>query len=264
MKRFTYFCVLVLFSFIFWGRITYNKNNEDILSMVRNSIVEQNIRMGDNVRIAILDSGVNSSVVPKTKCINYSEEFGVEDNLDHGMPIYNIIKDSKVGIATNSEVYCIKIANEYGFASMKALENALIWCYENDINIVNLSMSYSVYNENVIAAIEMLVEKGVIIVAAINNSLVVNDYPAMYDGIIAVGYTKNKSNYNDKLSIFFDNQYPIRTISYDGLYKEYVGNSFLAPIVTGIIACIISDDIKSMKEGNSIEQLISKVTAMLF
>lgn len=255
-----YLSIALLFLPLKWSC----KVEENFVSTVRNTIIEKNINNGDGVRIAIIDSGINSNFVCSSNCINFSNEIDIEDNFDHGMPIYNIIKNDSVGIATDSEVFSIKVMDDFGITSMIALENALTWCFKNDIDVINLSLSYSIYNENIEAIIEMLIEKGVIIVAAINNNSVDIDYPAIYDGVIAVGYTENMLNYNNNLSIFFKKMYPIETISCDGFAKEYVGNSYLAPVVTGIVACIISENQIRMKEGNYIEQLVSQAKELLF
>lgn len=230
----------------------------------RDIIRDATINYGKNIRIAIIDSGVNSELLPEKNNINFSADSNSFDLIDHGTPIFNIIKNSDIGIAPYSEIFALKVINESGFASMKSIFRALEWCLQNDIDIINISMSYQIYDSNVEALIELLIEQGVVIIASISNETTEIDYPSTYENVIAVGYTQNIDHYNSATSIILKKQYSINSVSNKNVEAAYNGNSAFAPVVTGIVACLLSDDNYSSERGDYIEQLVLDVKEILY
>ena len=99
------------------------------------------------------------------------------------------------------------------------------------------------------------------IVSSIANTKKEVDYPSMYNGVICVGKTDNICSYSNANSIIFEENYSIKVMGKEGITKDYVGNSFLAPIVTGIIACLINETTEG-RRWNS-EELVEEAKQVL-
>lgn len=256
MKRLIAILVVCLVILSLTIRTTLKK---DIISNVSKTL-RKNYSGGNNLKIAIIDSGIAKEQAANVTCIDYTEE-GCEDYIDHGTPIYDIIANNKYGMTQNVSIYSLKVINKYSVASTQAIVCALEWCLENSIDIINMSLSFGAYNESIECLIQELVSSGVIIVASINNVSKKLDYPAMYNGVICVGKTDNPNQYSKENSIIFDDDYVVQAVGIQGYSKDYVGNSFLTPIVTGIIACLIN---KTLEErGRISEELVEQAKCVL-
>lgn len=225
-----------------------NLEDSNVIADVSQTLKEYG--SGENVKIAIIDSGLSDTYLPNEQLLVFSEDDTATDYLDHGTPIYNIIADEKTGLAHKATVYSLKVINKYGNASTAAIVKALKWCLDNSIDIINMSLSFGLYNENVECLVSELVLQGTIIVASINNTSKDLDYPAMYDGVVCVGATDEEERYSKTSSIIFEKNTNITALSLDGTFKNYAGNSFLAPIVTGTIACLIDKSSEGRRRTN--------------
>lgn len=202
---------------------------------------------GDNVKIAVIDSGILEGQVV-TNAINFSNDEDTTDYIGHGSIVLDIISNPNYGISPNAEVYMLKVINKYGLASTEAVYKALEWCKGNEIDIINMSLSFGIYSENVECMINALISDGTIIVSSINNSNVEVDFPSMYDGVICVGKTDNIELYNEDTRIILKSINSVKIGT-----EEYDGNSFLAPCVTGIIANSYN---QKYERGNTNAELI--------
>lgn len=259
MKRIISLALVLLGIFCIFGCEMNSKSNNIILDVAKT--LRKNYGSGDNVRIAIIDSGLATVNYDEEYMLDFSEENVTTDFLDHGTPIWNILADKEYGLAPNATIYSLKVINKYGNASTQGITNALEWCLDNSIDIINMSLSFGVHNENIECLINELIQSGVIIVASINNVTKELDYPSMYNGVICVGVTDTPKAYNETYSIVFTNKYNITAVGIDGKLKDYVGNSFLAPIITGTIACLI-DKTSEERRGTS-EELVETVKYVL-
>lgn len=259
MKRILVFIVILSVLLAMSGCKSRNEtcNLAETLSMN----LHKDFGYGEGIKIAVIDSGVKVSDINSEYALNFSEEDSVIDNIDHGAPIMNILSDEKYGIAPKATIYALKVIDKYGNASTRAVYDALEWCLNNSIDIINMSLSFGIYSENIECIIGQLIDEGVIIVASINNSDKEVDYPAMYDGVICVGKTNMPDIYSEERSILFDDSYVIKAIGINGETNDYVGNSFLTPIVTGIIACLID---KTNVEGSGFNtELVNSAKSLL-
>ncbi len=210
---------------------------------------------GDNVKIAIIDSGISEGQVV-SKAINFSNDEDTTDYIGHGSVVLDIIFNQNYGISPNAEVYMLKVIDKYGLASTEDIYEALEWCKDNEIDIINISLSFGIYSENVECVISSLISEGAVIVSSINNSNVQSDFPAMYDGVICVGKTENIELYNEDTSIILKNINAVKIGT-----EEYDGNSFLAPCVTGIIASSYN---QKYERGNTNADMIQIAKQTIF
>jgi MYXO-CTERM domain-containing protein len=181
---------------------------------------------GKGIRVAILDSGVNTkhpdladSILPQQHCFTQSacppnrtsESTSAEDDNGHGSHVAGILTSdgevAGVGFAPDTELVAVKVndATDSGFISDWVA--GLDWVFANlstlRVKIVNLSIcSTAIYSGNCDAAepamataLKHLVDAGVVVFAASGNlgSSTQMSAPACNTGVIAVGATY-KSN----------------------------------------------------------------------
>ena len=88
-----------------------------------------------------------------------------------------------------------------------------------------------------------VLEKGIIVVSA-NANTDINSYPAIFENVISVssGKTNNKFDYkfnNDELCECIADGFPNDALTISGIRSKIGGNSFAAPVITGILALFI-------------------------
>lgn len=198
-----------------------------------------------------------------------------EENGGHGTPVAGSLGAvgnngiGVAGVAWSVQIMCLKIADEFGRLSSRAIIAAHDYAtmmLQRGVNLVATNNSYSGIGGNFYnnpdsqpdlvaeeAAIQRYLDAGGVIVASAGNDSLDNDsnvsaYPASFDlpGIIAVAATDN----NDALADF--SNYGVRTVdvaapgvqilttSRDGGYEYIDGTSFSSPIVAGVVALLKS------------------------
>lgn len=227
-----------------------------------------NIKSEKKVKIAIIDSGINKNHpdldIPIENSINFIKKgTPIIDDFNHGTAIAGIIagKDNDigiVGIAQNSEIFDLKVLDKNGKGDIRNLIDALQWCIENKIDIVNISFGFQTPDDELFYIIEKAIDNNIIIVAAAGNTYGIDvDYPAKYEKVISV----NSIDYHNKplnSSAYgkVDFVAPgLEIISTDniGCYSKFTGNSFSTAYVTGIIANLLSQNL--LTPNNVISEL---------
>lgn len=245
--KFTMIFALVVLVAVIVCKIFPSQNMYTIDISKLSETVHNKYGYGDNVKIAVIDSGISEGQVV-TNAINFSNDENTTDYIGHGSIVLDIISNQSYGISPNAEVYMLKVINKHGLASTEAIYRALEWCQYNEIDIVNMSLSFGIYSENVECMISTLISEGVIIVSSISNSNVQSDFPSMYDGVICVGKTENIELYNENTRVILKSINSVKIGT-----EEYDGNSFLTPCVTGIIASSYN---QKYEGGNTNAELI--------
>jgi subtilisin family serine protease len=125
---------------------------------------------GSNVRVAIIDSGVNPAhphVGSVAGGIGFTAHDTTEDYLDylgHGTAVAGAIREK----APDALVYAVKVFDQSLRTNVPTILRALEWAIEEQMDVVNLSLG--TFNSSRRAAFEQLVaralERNVIIVAA--------------------------------------------------------------------------------------------------
>lgn len=273
MKKYI-LAVLLTFLFFFIKIDFANAIEENLIDtnyLERTKIKELHAQgfKGDGVKIAIMDSGSIThnefklanrlSFLGKGDLISTQED-DVTDNYGHGTAVASLIGGSGriEGVAPNSSIYSLKVGNDNSIDS-KALEKAITWCIDNDIDIINMSFSYSDnwFTDFIVggayeALFEELYQNEIFVVAAAgNNGDEINyqkdtvSYPAKFPHVIAVSNTNNE----DQIEVT-SSKGPDVKISAPGTnlltaniggpneYKYRTGTSMSAPIVSGTLALL--------------------------
>ncbi len=217
------------------------------------------------IHIAILDDGVNAAYYrlgPLQHDLEIEADgkikeraFALEDS--HGTTCAAIIKKYAPDVALSS----IKMLNAMDTGNVAGLISALYWCRDHRVDIVHLSLGTTVFTdfEAVSKAILRLLEKNILVVAAVSNG---NKFtlPAHMAGVFAVVHAKTLLD--DKI-VVQDGACKNILIQASGRHflRNHAGkititrpsNSFAAPAVTARIAQIIekteTKDVKKIIEN---------------
>tara|TARA_B100000959_G_C14945097_1_gene609514 strand:- start:14 stop:793 length:780 start_codon:yes stop_codon:yes gene_type:complete len=209
---------------------------------------------GKDVRIAIVDSGIDSSHPSLGKSVKggvdiemisgkvITKPCSYVDAYGHGTACAGIIKE----IAPEVELYSVKVLGSDLGGSGHVFLAGLKWAIENDMQIINLSLGTT--NMEYFGRLHQLADKayykGTVLVAAANNSLPPS-VPSIFASLISV---KNM-RVRDKLDFRFLSNNPIelgalgtevRAPWLNQTYRTLTGTSFATPHITGIVARILS------------------------
>ena len=240
---------------------------------------------GDSVKVAVIDSGINyqhedfklnstSIVKGSSRSIEYNSgwyyyEYSnnpshLNDTMGHGTNVASVIASQInsvgcAGLAPNVELYVYKVTNSDNGYEWTAINNALQYCIDNDIDVINMSfqayehaveygtssMAASVGCSTVLTSkLNACYNAGITLVAAAGNfNTSEPSYPASNNHVISVGSlaessTTTKAGYSNTygIDLVAPGTVYVANIGSTNAYKKTQGTSFSAPIVTAAIA----------------------------
>jgi subtilisin family serine protease/flagellar hook assembly protein FlgD len=226
-----------------------------------------------DITVAVIDGGVQldhpdlkGKLVKPYNAANSKKPYKADT---HGTHVAGIIAASlnnkgTVGIAPNVKIMPINVFTG-DYADQYSVVRAINYAVNNKANVINLSLGGYEFSYSMQDAIEIAHAKGVTLVAAAGNSKTSElPYPANYDKVLAVSAT----NRYDKITAFSNyggigfsapGEGIYSTIS-GSSYKSFDGTSMASPIVTGIIALMLSknplltpNNVKTILEKSSID-----------
>ena len=241
-----------------WG--LYNSNYSGIDISISSA---WNYSTGKNIKIAILDTGVDLDHIDLSSNISslsYDTETNTSPSIvsgDHGTHCAGIaaaIKDNCIQIAgVAPEATIVSISNSLAGTTNSRIKRAdgIIWAYQNGADIISNSWRSGTYHAAIDEAIYDAFRygrqgKGCVITFASGNSYSNSvNYPAnCNDTILAVGAIDNTgtradfSNYGTKLDLVAPGVDILSTIPNDQTeYKS--GTSMACPHVAGVAALIL-------------------------
>jgi subtilisin len=212
-------------------------------------------RSGRGVRVAVIDSGIEHNhplVGPVARCVAMERDAAAEDGVridegphddlyGHGTACAGIIRS----LAPEVELVSVRVLGENLKGSARVFAHGLDWCIENDIKVINISMSTS--NEDWAASFWDLVDqaafKGILIVSAMNNEPR-RTIPSEFAGVFSVACAPTQ----DREEIWCNPNGPaewgaagvgVEVPWLGGGTITASGNSFAAPVVAGHLARIV-------------------------
>ncbi len=216
------------------------------------SIEANKISVGSGIKVGVIDTGIDYEHEELKE--RFSEEKGYdfikEDNdpydlNGHGTHVAGIITGKSVGVAKEVQLYALRVLDEEGAGSEVDVMRAVEWSLEEKLDIINLSLGSPESTEAFEDLCYYAFNNGLLIIAAAGNEGFGIEYPAGYDGVIAVtavteglrhAYFSNIAETNDiaapgvnVLSSFPNNTYEVLS-----------GTSMATPHVTGAMAVLKS------------------------
>ncbi|MHA6486416.1 S8 family peptidase [Bacillus cabrialesii] len=215
------------------------------------------------IKVAVLDSGINSSmpIFKNSSITSYDaikNNSTTKDSLGHGTAIAGVImaplnKQTVQGISPQVKLFDVKVLNDKGGGEVNDVINGINWCIKQDVDIINLSFGFQKDDKGLRNAINKAIEKNIIVIASAGNTLGLStDYPAKYKNVISVSsIDKNlkRDPFAAKGKIDFvapGVQIPIFTPK--GEVKTVNGTSFATAFATGVIANILSENSHFQRE----------------
>lgn len=209
--------------------------------------------IADGVVVAVIDSGVDPEhpdlkpfLLPGFNTLDNSTN--TADDNGHGTAVAGCITavtDNKVGIAglaQGARILPIKAADRNGYATSSSLYSALVWAADHGAKVANLSFKVS-DSTFVRMGMQYFVSKGGVVTVSAGNYNSRTATPDNPDCLTVTATTPDdtKASWSD-YGTNTDVAAPglsIKTTSRGGVYSDWSGTSFSAPIAAGVAACVI-------------------------
>lgn len=164
------------------------------------------VSSGQNVLVAELDTGIayedfdiyrrapdlgNSGFVPGYDFIN--NDAHPNDDEGHGTHVAGTIAQSTnnglgvSGVAFRATLLPVKVLDNRGQGSYDTIARGIIFAADRGARVINMSLSGRAGSNALAEAVDYALREGALIVAAAGNSRGAVEYPAAYDGVVAVG-----------------------------------------------------------------------------
>ena len=217
--------------------------------------MEKDGKRGQGVRIALLDTAVDTSVsaLEEANIISY-DPFGLGAKPDsHGTMVASLLAGSSEyiqGAANDAEILSIPVMDTDGNGYVFNLAEGIVAAADAGANIISMSVTCPYESPTLKAAVDYAISKGCVIVAAAGNEGVDVDgastvgFPAAYDGVIAVGAVNA-----DGIRAGFSSTGKELIVTAPGVgiiaegcdgYDLFSGTSSAAPLAAGAIAYVMS------------------------
>lgn len=254
----------------------------DFLSQYAAALLDLNsvfaITTGDNVKVAVIDGGINLThpeFTTKTGGGVYSGwDYVDNDSIandepggagsGHGTFVAGVIKL----MAPSAEIYAYRTLDTLGRGDGFAIADAVLQAVNDSCKVINLSLGMLGRHDGLDNALKYAERNGVIVVAAAGNDSTgaanLFPFPAARANCIAVAALDSNnikadfSNYGSKINLCAPGT-QIYSTYLDSLYAWWDGTSFAAPFVSGLAAlmksidpAITGEDLDSILEETSI------------
>ncbi len=190
--------------------------------------------------------------------------FKPTDNSGHGSAAAGVIYArvsgfGMIGIASDADVYSVKVLDKDNKAMVSSVIQAIEWCIQNDMDIINMSFGMDESSAALKYAIDRAEEAGILMIAAAGNTGGALQYPAAYENVVAVGAVDESAQPADfsARGAQLDLVAPgvdVQSTGFMGSYTITSGTSVAAAHVTGVAAVLKGLD--PTKSNESITNLM--------
>jgi len=218
------------------------------------------ITKGENIKVAVLDTGVNVShedlkgaIKGTYNAIDDECPGDVTDKDGHGTHVAGIIaaRDNDfgvIGIAPKADLYIAKVMEHTEFFSVCDLIKGIRWALQQGAHVISLSLAMTKKNNQLHGIIKDAAADGKFIICSAGNygnTVDALSFPGRFEETIAVGAIRPNMRRASFSSTgrMLDVVAPgvkIRSTCKDGGYTYMEGTSMAAPFVAGLVALMLS------------------------
>jgi subtilisin family serine protease len=253
---------------------------------------QNSTRTGKNVKIAVFDTGIDSShpelqgKIAESYDLNFIgavRQWTIEgtpvsqDTDGHGTHVAGLICGNTIGVAPDTQIISLAMLPK-GKGSLVNFITALEWLINrSDVPIVNISAGIPKYNSDMSDAIDDLLAFGILPICAVgNDGRDKTRTPGNCPGVISVGATNNSNRvagFSSSGKLIVDNhEYNVPSLVAPGAavyssvmtggYEAWHGTSMATPIVSGVAAIILEED-PNISVDDLREALLEKCQSLL-
>ena len=216
------------------------------------------VTTGSLIKVAILDTGIDldhpdlwSNIKGGINIIKPHKS--ADDDGGHGTHLAGTVAAidndfGVIGVGPEIHLYAVKVLNKKGVGWLSDIIDALGWCIDNQIQVINMSFGSLEGNQSFHDAIIRAYQAGITMVASAGNNgensgLI--EYPAFYPETIAVSAVGQEDEFASFSSygLQIDLTAPgvdILSTYRNGFYATMYGTSMSAAHVTGTIALVLT------------------------
>ena len=221
--------------------------------LVYNFFFKDQIEYSD-VKVAILDSGINDKELIYKQYNTFTDGTETEDKFDHGTKVFNIIHNSA---PKNQKVkyYDIQVLNEQGLGTIENVCEGIEKSIDFDVDIISMSLGFNEHSEELYNCVKKAIDKNIIVVAASGIYLSTDtDYPAKYEEVLSIAaIDKDNSLYSFSSSgkiDFVSEGVDVQTINSLGEAVKESGSSMATANFVGILMSYFTVDGFSKDNSN--------------
>lgn len=235
--------------------------------------VQQSGLTGNGVRVAILDTGVDTSHQELQGRVALTQNFTSDDSTDvvgHGTHVAGIIagqgvqnfsdRNRALGVAPGAELIVAKVCNSQGWCSEGDIVAGIQWAVAQKARVINMSLGGGAFlahcdDDSLAAQANWAARQGVVVVAAAGNSGESTEgiaTPGCGSQVIAVGAVDSSdaraswSNYGVPLDVMAPGVGILSSVSClsagtcpTSAYGWWSGTSMATPNVAGVAALLL-------------------------
>ncbi len=231
------------------------------LKMINADEIDKMYSLNDKIKVAVIDSGIDiGGDIPVYRSVNFIQgEENVSplfaDTTGHGTSVAGIIaalgNESGIkGINPHVELYSLKVLDDNNTSPVSRIIEAIYWCIENDINIINMSFGTPYYSVALKNAVNDAYNSNILMVASAgnNNDLKNNiEYPAAFDEVMSVGSVDSNGEIGDNCTknVNVEIYAPGELVKSTGYFSGEIivsGTSFAVPHIVGVASLLWEKD----------------------
>ncbi|OJG87556.1 hypothetical protein RV15_GL001949 [Enterococcus silesiacus] len=237
-----------------------HSNSEQLKNrMVKIGIIDG--ELADNhIAFSKMNSIIKKTIVPMNK---------KEDTI-HATSVLGVISQSsyngfKYGLADPKylDVYNAGILSA-GIAKPNDLLKAIEWCLENQVEIINISIAFNKFSEELLEVIKEGQKKNILFVISNGNfDTTKRDIPnienVIFVGALDSNFKKSSMNSSNKANYYFPGTKIVAPSYGKNEYSEVEGTTYSAAIATGLLATKLQKDLKFEITFNDLKEYLKSI-----
>ncbi|WP_459503160.1 S8 family peptidase [Bacillus sp. C1] len=261
----------------FWTPNDPYFNNQYGLQKIQAPSAWDNQRSDPDVKIAIIDTGVQGSHPDLASKVIYGHDYVDNDSQSddgnghgtHCAGIAGALTNNNIGIAgvaPQSSIYAVRVLDNQGSGTLDAVAKGIREAADSGAKVISLSLGASSGGTALQQAVQYAWNKGAVIVAAAgNDGNTKPNYPAYYNEVISVASTDRldrKSSFST-YGNWVDVAAPGSSIysTYKGSsYQTLSGTSMATPHVAGVAGLLANQGYSNVEIRKIIETTSDKIS----